>query len=140
MSTNSSITFLNFSASLSCRNGVSIAFDTDEATDPVGLDFRVSCGERQKPVTYEDKHVYLYKCLDLFNFDTLFLSDITTNTDITLADWHLSLGVVVHLRWAFESFITMLTLYRFYRKNTYIALFFLDKNIQINLCMKLLKM
>lgn len=28
-----------------------MAFDTDEATEPVGLDLRVSCGDRQKPVT-----------------------------------------------------------------------------------------
>lgn len=28
-----------------------MAFDTDEATDPVGLDLRVSWGDRQKPVT-----------------------------------------------------------------------------------------
>lgn len=53
VSTNSKITFRNFSASVSCLDGVSIAFDIDDATDPVGLDFLVSCGDRQKPVTLQ---------------------------------------------------------------------------------------
>lgn len=51
MSASSNITFRNFSASVNWRDGVNIAFDTDEATEPVGLDFLVSCGERQNPVT-----------------------------------------------------------------------------------------
>ncbi len=53
VSTNSKITLRNFSASVSCLDGVSIAFDIDDATDPVGLDFLVSCGDRQKPVTFK---------------------------------------------------------------------------------------
>lgn len=31
---------------------MSITFETDDVTDPVGLDFLVSCGERQNPVTF----------------------------------------------------------------------------------------
>lgn len=52
VSTSSNMTLRNFSASLSCRDGVSITFETDDVTDPVGLDFLVSCGERQNPVTF----------------------------------------------------------------------------------------
>lgn len=46
------MTLRNFSGSVSCRDGVSTALEADEFRDPVGLDRRVSCGERQKPVTW----------------------------------------------------------------------------------------
>lgn len=59
VSTNSNITFRSFSASVSCRDGVNIAFETDDATEPVGLDFLVSCGDRQKPVTWKLKVFFL---------------------------------------------------------------------------------
>lgn len=51
VSTNSDMTLRNFSASVNCRDGVSITLETDDVTEPVGLDFLVSCGERQNPVT-----------------------------------------------------------------------------------------
>lgn len=51
MSTSSMTTLRSFSASVSWRDGVNAVVDTDEVTEPVGLDFRVSWGERQNPVT-----------------------------------------------------------------------------------------
>lgn len=45
------ITFLNFSASESCRDGVNSVCEVLLTTLPVGLDFRVSIGDRQNPVT-----------------------------------------------------------------------------------------
>lgn len=51
MSTSSKITFLSFSASESCREGVSNVCEVLLTTLPVGLDFRVSIGDRQNPVT-----------------------------------------------------------------------------------------
>lgn len=51
MSTNSRITFLSFSASESCREGVNNVCEVLLTTLPVGLDFLVSIGDRQNPVT-----------------------------------------------------------------------------------------
>lgn len=48
------MTLRSFSASVSWREGVNIVFETEDATDPVGLDLRVSWGDRQKPVTYKE--------------------------------------------------------------------------------------
>lgn len=45
------MTFLNFSASESCLLGVSNDCEMLLATDPVGLDLRVSPGDLQNPVT-----------------------------------------------------------------------------------------
>lgn len=45
------MTFLSFSESESCREGVNNACDVLLTKLPVGLDFRVSCGDRQNPVT-----------------------------------------------------------------------------------------
>jgi hypothetical protein len=47
VSTNSKTTLRNFSASVSWREGVKTALDADEVTEPVGLDFLVSCGDLQ---------------------------------------------------------------------------------------------
>lgn len=51
VSINSITTLRNFSASESWREPANMVLQTDDAADPVGLDFRVSCGDRQKPVT-----------------------------------------------------------------------------------------
>lgn len=46
------MTFRNFSASVNWRDGVKTALEAaDDVTEPVGLDLRVSCGERQYVVT-----------------------------------------------------------------------------------------
>lgn len=50
VSINSQMTFFNFSASLSCLLGVRTC-ECELTTLPVGLDLRVSLGERQIPVT-----------------------------------------------------------------------------------------
>lgn len=72
VSTNSNITFRSFSASVSCRDGVNIAFETDDATEPVGLDFLVSCGDRQKPVTWKLKVFFLLN-FDLWKKENRFI-------------------------------------------------------------------
>lgn len=66
------MTLRNFSASVSCRDGVSITFEADEVTEPVGLDFLVSCGERQNPVTFlfkRKKNTFMIEIKDILYID-----------------------------------------------------------------------
>lgn len=51
VSASSKMTFLSFSASLSCRVDVNRVWEVLLIRLPVGLDLRVSTGDRQKPVT-----------------------------------------------------------------------------------------